>query len=101
MEKRIGNLAIEALTLGTARGRLIAWSVLTGAIFASKYVWLEHLSLWQRLGWDWAPSIGLTRSYWLVIHGDISSAWSLNPLIFVVIGVGSILLCRDAHSLFK
>lgn len=96
---RILTVASETLTLRTARGRLIAFGFLTTLIFMSPYHWLAQLSLWQHIGWHGAPSIGLTRAYWLIMHGHPVAAWHRNPLIYAVLIVGIPLLVRDAYTL--
>ena len=90
--RRVG---LEMITLGTARGRVLAWGGLSGVIFVVPYHWLDHLSLWGGLGWHRAPSIGLTRAYWLLIHGQVAAAWHRNALIALVCAVGVPLIARD------
>lgn len=99
LRRRLAGVAGEILTLRTARGRLIAFGFLTTLIFMSPYHWLAQLSLWQHIGWHGAPSIGLTRAYWLIIHGHPVAAWHRNPLIYAVLIVGIPLLVRDAYTL--
>lgn len=91
----------ETISLQTPRGRLLFFIVASAAIFLTPYDVLGHLSIWQHVGFDRAPSIGLTRAYWLVLHLDISSAYSRNPLIFVVLAIGLPLLIKDALSIWK
>lgn len=88
------QLLREALALETPRGRLLMFSALTFVIFFSQYHWLDHLSLWGNLGIH-APSIGLTRAYWLLLHGHLSAAWHRNRLIYLVLSVGLPLLVFD------
>lgn len=95
------GLFIELISLSTPRARIIFWALATAIIFVLPYRFFENLSLWQRLGWDSAPSIGLTRAYWLLIHGDIAAAWERNSLIFVVVAVGVPMLIRDAYTLVR
>jgi hypothetical protein len=95
------KLFIEAITLKTARGRLLTFGILTSAIFFSRYHWLDHLSIWGDLGIHHAPSIGLTRAYWLFIHGHPVAAWHRNPLIYLVLFIGLPLLIRDALKLLN
>lgn len=79
----------------------MAWGGLTIVIFCVPYQWLAGLSLWQRLGWESAPSIGLTRAYWLLIHGDPVAAWQRNGLIYAVCAVGACMLAHDTIILLK
>lgn len=64
------------------------------------YQWLGNLSLWQTLGIP-SPSIGLTRAYWKLIHGDPVGAFQRNPLILAVIAVGVPLLIADGIRLLQ
>ncbi|MBC7581821.1 DUF2752 domain-containing protein [Aeromicrobium sp.] len=92
MTKR--QLALEILSLSSPRGRLLAFSLATVAIYFSHYHWLDHLSIWGHLGIP-SPSIGLTRAYWLLIHGHPVASWHRNPLIYLVLAVGIPLLLMD------
>lgn len=94
-------LLLEAVTLSTPRGRLLAFITLTLLIYPARYSWLSHLSLWLLIGWHSAPSIGLTRAYWLLLHGHPSLAWQRNRLIFAVLAVGLPLLAYDGWQLAK
>lgn len=92
------QLIREVLALETPRGRLLVFGVLTLAIFFSHYHWFDHLSLWGDLGIH-APSVGLTRAYWLVLHGHLAAAWHRNCLIYLVLVVGLPLLALDITRL--
>jgi hypothetical protein len=89
----------ETVTLQTPRGRLLAFALLSLLIYCARYSWLAHLSLWQDLGWRTAPSIGLTRAYWLLLHGHPVLAWRRNSLIYAVLAVGVPLLGYDCLKL--
>ncbi|MDZ7786173.1 MAG: DUF2752 domain-containing protein [Candidatus Saccharibacteria bacterium] len=67
-------------------------------IFFSQYHWFENLSLWKNLGWESAPSIGLTRAYWLLLHGDVQAAWERNWLIFPVLLILAMIFMRDLYK---
>ncbi len=95
------KLSLEAISLSTPRGRLLFWLAATLVIFVSRFEWLENLSIWQRIGLDWMPSIGLTRSYWHLIHGNFVAAYNMNPLIFLVVLVGGTILARDFLQAIK
>ena len=92
----LGKLVHEAVTLSTPQGRLTAWLLLSVIIFLSPFHWLGNLSVWQRIGWDSAPSIGLTRAYWLLLHGDIDAALQRNRLILPIVVIGLAMLSVDA-----
>ena len=96
----MGKYFIELISLSTARSRLVFWGLATVVTFFLPYRFFENISLWQRLGWDSAPSIGLTRAYWLLIHGNPAAAYDRNWLIFVVIAVGLPLLLADAYRVY-
>lgn len=89
------------INLATPKSRLAVWTLMTLAIYIAPFDWLKHLSLYGHLGWHKAPSIGLTRAYWYVLHGKFALAWHMNPLIFVVLGVGLPLLTIDALKLSR
>lgn len=98
---KIKSIIVELISLTTPRARLCFWALATAVIFVLPYRLFANLSLWQRLGWHSAPSIGLTRAYWLLIHGDISGAWHRNKLIFVVIAVGFPVLTLDLYKIIN
>lgn len=95
------RLLLEVIGLQTARGRLLFFVILSTLIFVMPYAVLAHLSLWQRLGFDGAPSIGLTRAYWHVLHLHFDLAWTRNPLIFAVLAIGLPLLTVDSYRLIQ
>ena len=74
------------------------FSLLSTAIYLSHYHWLDHLSLWGNLGWKQAPSIGLTRAYWLLLHGNAVAAWHRNWLIYAVLAVGLPIILKDVYN---
>lgn len=94
------GLLIEIVGLQSPRGRLLFFVIISLAIFLIPYNWLSHLSIWQALHIP-SPSIGLTRAYHLLLHGDISGAWNRNKLIFIVLALGLIVLLKDSFSVIK
>lgn len=98
--RRLPRLLFEVVGLQTPRGRLIFFALASLAIFVVPFHLLGQLSIWQRLGIP-APSIGLTRAYWHLLHLDPGAAWDRNPLIFAVLAVGLPLLAKDAYKLHK
>lgn len=96
---KIASIVIEIVGLQTARGRLLFFAIVSMGIFFAPYDWLAHLSIWQHLGIP-APSIGLTRAYWRLMHGDIIGAYHRNPLIFAVLVIGLPLLAMDIYKLW-
>lgn len=99
--RRLSQIILETISLQTARGRLLFFMTASLAIFITPYSVLSHLSIWQRIGFDSAPSIGLTRAYWHLLHLDPSAAWQRNHLIFLVLAVGLPLIAQDALSTKK
>jgi hypothetical protein len=95
------KLALEMISLQTPRGRVMSYFTLSILIFILPYSVLSNLSIWNRIGLDNAPSIGLTRAYWHIMHFDISAAWKMNPLIFLVLIVGLPLIIRDVMMMSK
>jgi hypothetical protein len=94
------KLVVETVGLQTPRGRLLFFGIVSTGIFLAPYSWLSHLSLWQYIGVN-SPSIGLTRAYWRLLHGDVAGAYERNPLIFVVLAVGVPLLVFDIIKLAR
>ncbi len=94
------SLAIECLGLQTARGRLTFFMIASLFIYLLPIDVLSHLSLWQKLDID-APSIGLTRAYHHVLHGNFEGAWDQNRLIFVVVALGLPIIAKDVYNVVK
>ena len=61
---------------------------------------LGGFSLWHRLDIP-SPSIGLTRAYHYVLHGDIHDARQQNSLIFLVLLIGLPLIIKDLYNVIK
>lgn len=89
--KRIG---LNIIGLQTPEGRLLFFGLVSLFVFLAPYEWLANLSIWQYLGIP-MPSIGLTRAYHLLLHGDYVGAWDRNKLIFLVLAIGLPMLFRD------
>lgn len=94
-------LLLEVISLRTARGRVLFWLIATFILLWVPFSWLNDLSLWKRLGFDWAPSIGLTRAYWRLIHLDPVAAWEQNKLIFAVLAVWLPIMFQDIRHIQK
>ena len=97
---RATSILFEILGLQTPRGRLIFFAAASIIIFVTPYSWLAQLSLWQRIGIE-APSVGLTRAFWHVLHFEWLAAWHRNPLIYLVLLVGIPLLARDVFKIVR
>lgn len=61
---------------------------------------LPTLSVFSRLQIP-SPSIGLTRAYWYLIHGQFANAWRMNKLIYIVAVVLVVLVTKDILSFRK
>lgn len=92
---------IELISLSSPRSRLSFWLIATLIIYFLPYSFFKNLSIWGFMGWDNAPSIGLTRAYWLLIHGDIAGAFERNKLIFAVLIVGAPIIIIDLYKIIK
>ena len=95
------RILFDIVGLRTPAGRLLFFAIASVFIFAVPQRWLGELSIWSRIGFENAPSVGLTRAYQHVLHLNLSAAWERNPLIFLVIAVGVPLLVTDAFNLLK
>lgn len=93
--------ALSLITLATPESRLGVWALLTVAIWAAPFTWLTNLSLYGHLGWHSAPSIGLTRAYWLILHGKLTDGWRMNHIIVAILFIGIPLLAIDGFKLMK
>jgi hypothetical protein len=68
----------------------ISWERLTG---------LPQFSIFATLGLP-SPSIGLTRAYWKLLHGDIAGAVRQNLMVVpVAITIGGIIIADGARIL--
>ena len=88
-------------SLRSARGRLLFFVLASVVIFVLPIQILSHFSIWGFIGFDQAPSIGLTRAYHYVLHADFSAAWHRNRLIFVILLVGLPLLAKDGYNVIN
>ena len=93
--------ALDIIGLQTPAGRLIFFAMASAAIYVLPQSLLGEFSLWARIGLENAPSVGLTRAYNHVLHGNLAAAWTRNSLIFVVIAVGLPLLVNDIARVIK
>ena len=93
--------ALDIIGLQTPAGRLIFFALASVVIFVLPQSLLGEFSLWARIGLDNTPSVGLTRAYSHILHGNLSAAWERNSLIYVVLAVGLSLLVRDAFKLIN
>lgn len=94
------NLIIDVVGLQTPRGRLIFFAGVTVFIFMISFEGLQDLpdiSLYKRLGIP-SPSIGLTRAFWHIMHGDFVSAYAQNWLIYPVLLVTGGIILNDIQS---
>lgn len=89
------RILLDTIGLRTPAGRLLFFAVASIIIFVVPQSFLGGLSLWERIGFDNAPSVGLTRAYQYILHGDLSAAWQRNPMIFLVLAIGVPLLVKD------
>lgn len=92
-------MLINALGLQSPSGRLVAFGAVSTLVYLLPYNFVGQFSLWSRLGWESAPSIGLTRAYWLLLHGHPVSAWRRNWLIYLVLAILLPLLASDIWRL--
>ncbi len=94
------RIAIETIGLQTSRGRLAFFTVVSFIVFLLPIKTLAGFSLWGKIGFD-LPSIGLTRAYHYVLHGNFEQAWQQNGLVFIVLLIGLPLLIKDVYNVVK
>ncbi|GAC1387630.1 MAG: hypothetical protein NVS1B7_0280 [Candidatus Saccharimonadales bacterium] len=92
------KLAVETIGLSTPRGRLIFFSAVTAFIYVMPIKFLSHLSLWGQLGFR-SPTIGLTRAYHYVLHGQFVKASQQNALVFTVLAIGIPIIFKDVYTM--
>jgi hypothetical protein len=92
---------INIIGLQTPAGRLVFFALASAVIFMLPQTVLAEFSLWARVGFEDAPSIGLTRAYNHVLHGNFAAAWARNHLILVVLAVGVPMLLTDVRKLIE
>lgn len=92
--------AAEIIGLSTSRGRLLFFAGASIIIFLLPVRTLAGFSLWNRMDIP-SPSIGLTRAYHYVLHGDFALAWQQNSLIFVVLIIGLPIIAKDVYTVLK
>lgn len=95
---KLAQLFVETIGLSSARGRIIFFLIVSGAIFVWPPTGPFTLSVWQHLGVE-SPSIGLTRAYRRLLHGEFTQAWQQNKIIFIVVAVGIVVLAKDVIAL--
>ena len=98
--KQVRKILFEIIGLSSPKGRLLFFMLASIAIFSLPAKSSITLSVWKNLGIQ-APSIGLTRAYRYLLHGDVQNAWLQNKLIFIVLFVGGIILVRDVIALVR
>jgi len=95
------------LTLGTYQKRHIRHGIPLAAYFLlASFVSLEpknHVAycLVQRFAGLPCPLCGLTRALGNLYHGNMSAAWELNPVSFVFLPVGAVLLAYRVTCVAK
>lgn len=100
---KLRRFLLNVIGLQTPVSRLTLISVITLCIYEISYqklISLPALSLYSRLH-IMSPSIGLTRAYWYLIHGQWSEAYNMNRLIYVVAVVIISILAVDSYKIVK
>ena len=88
---------LNIVGLQTPHGRLLFFCAVSLTVYLLPVHILAQLSLWNHLGLP-APSIGLTRAYHHVLHGDFTAAYHQNRLIYAILAIGLPLLAKDAYN---
>ncbi|MDB5185618.1 MAG: hypothetical protein JWL85_141 [Candidatus Saccharibacteria bacterium] len=91
------DFSTEVISLRSLRGRLIFMAGVSAFAYLMPVSALAHLSLWGNIGIP-SPSIGLTRAYHHVLHGNFAAAYHQNWLIFVVIVVVLLIIMKDVYN---
>ena len=94
------RILLESISFSTSRGRVIFFMSASLLIYVLPISVLAGFSLWSKLGVP-SPSIGLTRAYHYILHGDFNAAWAQNNLIFVVLVIGLPIIAKDVYTVLK
>ncbi|MCX6804708.1 MAG: DUF2752 domain-containing protein [Patescibacteria group bacterium] len=97
------NRILNIIGLQTPMARLTVFTGTTICLYSISYSSLLQtptLSLFSRLNIP-SPSIGLTRAYWLLIHGDLNGAWQMNKLVYLVALVLAGIIVVDGIALLR
>ncbi len=96
------NTLWQLIGLQTPKSRLIVILFLHVALLAISYDFLEasRLSLYDRIGIP-SPSIGLTRAYWFLLHGNLPAAIDKNTLILLAAPVIWTITILDILKIIK
>lgn len=93
----------DLIGLQTPPARLAVFSSITLFLVVIPYhtlLSIPTVSVFARVGIH-SPSIGLTRAYWYVLHGQFQNAWQMNKLIFLVVPIVLALVVRDLLMLIR
>jgi len=91
---------IKFISLSQPKARVLFFGSATVVIFFLPFDILHNFSIWARLGIP-SPSIGLTRAYWLLMHGRPTEAWQMNKLIFLVVLIILSIVISDAIKIHR
>ncbi len=75
-------------------------SLLLALISYGTLVSIPTISLYDRLGIP-APSIGLTRAYSQLLHGNLQAAWQTNPLVVAAAAAIAGIMITDIRQFWR
>ncbi len=104
MGQSAAALAVEAASLATPRGRLIALSVLAGGLALLGPHRLEgkrSLCIIRNITGHPCPACGMTRASSALLRGRVRTAAHYNKLVFPVAAITFFLYFKDFYSLIK
>lgn len=97
------NKILNTIGLQTPFSRIAAILSVTTFLYLIHYqslLSIPTVSVYSRLNIP-SPSIGLTRAYWYLIHGEFQSAWNMNKLIYFVAVVLATIVVVDVIRLIR
>ncbi|MDB5082360.1 MAG: hypothetical protein JWP00_4284 [Chloroflexi bacterium] len=98
------KLAVEAASLATPRGRLIAFSVLAGVLRLIGPHRLEQgrsLCLIRNITGQPCPACGMTRAMSALLKGQVKTAARYNLLVFPASAIATALYIKDIYTLLQ
>ncbi len=98
------QLAVEAASLATPRGRLITFSVLGGVLTLMGPHRLENsrsLCIIRNITGHACPACGMTRATAALLRGQVKTAGHYNLLVFPIGTIATFLFIKDIYKLLK
>lgn len=103
-QKILWQLAREAASLSTPRGRLVSFGIVLSVLIVlptEKLYLIPIRSVYETFLGIIPYSSGMTRGVSSILHGNFTKAYDFNPLSFAVLVVVLVLMLLDIFKLFR